>query len=614
MKKVILGFILGMPFWVSSQTIQNVNKTNGTSAPNNISAIDSIVFPAGGGQMQIHLNNAAPVIHQLQDIVNVNFSTAIGGLFPAGSVFCNGTPTAIVEVTNPTTGRVWMDRNLGATQVAVNQFDTNSYGDLYQWGRRSDGHQCRNSVITNTLSSSVQPAHGDFIGGFNYWLNTPNNNLWQGINGVNNPCPSGYRLPTMQELHAERMSWSSQNMLGAFGSPLKLPFAGYRDQNGLLSTSTKSQYHSSSLVQSGGNPTSQRLSFTFTNANNAGWYTSEGLSVRCIKHIEGAISDINCGSGTNNGLLISGEAALAVGSYIPYSGGNGGVHNGQIVVSSGVTGLTATLQAGTFAFGSDSLLYVINGTPASSGTATFVLNIGGQSCTLNRNVTTGGGSGPIPTYPAGSVFCFGAPTAIVDVGSPATGRIWMDRNLGASQSAISSNDNNAMGDSYQWGRRSDGHQCVYSNTTTTYSSSDTPNHGDFIVTPSLGFSNWRNPSNDNLWQGVNGVNNPCPSGYRLPTVAEFYAEYVSIPINPLNLGDFRNSALNSPLKFCRSRNRNRVDGSFNNGAAIYWTSTIDATFIDNSKAFELYYSSGGPSGYASTGRRSSGYSVRCIKN
>jgi hypothetical protein len=72
-----------------------------------------------------------------------------------------------------------------------------------------------------------------------------------------------------------------------------------------------------------------------------------------------------------------------VSSAVPYTGGNGGTHNGQAVSSTGVTGLTATLAAGTFASGSGSLLYTISGTPSGSGTANFALNIGGQSCTLN---------------------------------------------------------------------------------------------------------------------------------------------------------------------------------------------------------------------------------------
>ena len=47
----------------------------------------------------------------------------------------------VPSVTNSTTGRVWMDRNLGATQVATSSIDEAGYGDLYQWGRRKDGHQ-----------------------------------------------------------------------------------------------------------------------------------------------------------------------------------------------------------------------------------------------------------------------------------------------------------------------------------------------------------------------------------------------------------------------------------------------------------------------------------------
>jgi len=36
------------------------------------------------------------------------------------------------------TGRVWMDRNLGASQVATSSTDPLSLGDLYQWGRGTD--------------------------------------------------------------------------------------------------------------------------------------------------------------------------------------------------------------------------------------------------------------------------------------------------------------------------------------------------------------------------------------------------------------------------------------------------------------------------------------------
>jgi uncharacterized protein (TIGR02145 family) len=204
--------------------------------------------------------------------------------YPAGSVFCSVGTTAIVDVTNPTTGKIWMDRNLGASQVATSSTDTNSYGDLYQWGRRSDGHQCRTSLTTSTLSSTDQPAHGNFILAPNNpldWRSPQNVNLWQGVNGVNNPCPSGYRLPTETELTAERTSWSSYNDGGAFASALKWTMAGFRSNNNgsLFGVGTAGGYWSSTVAGA----FSRHLGFTssFAGANTKA--RAEGWSIRCIK-------------------------------------------------------------------------------------------------------------------------------------------------------------------------------------------------------------------------------------------------------------------------------------------------------------------------------------------
>jgi hypothetical protein len=50
-----------------------------------------------------------------------------------------------------------MDRNLGAARAATSSTDAEAYGDLYQWGRGTDGHEKRNSQTTSTLSSSNTP-------------------------------------------------------------------------------------------------------------------------------------------------------------------------------------------------------------------------------------------------------------------------------------------------------------------------------------------------------------------------------------------------------------------------------------------------------------------------
>ena len=201
--------------------------------------------------------------------------------YPNGSVFCASGATAVVDVTNPITGKIWMDRNLGASQAATSSTDANSYGSLYQWGRSSDGHQCRTSGTTSTLSSVDQPSHGDFILNSNDWRSPQNSNLWQGVNGVNNPCPIGYRLPTETELDAERLSWSSSSPQGALASTLKLPNGAYRKrQNGSFQdVNTRGNYWSSTVNSN----SSRQLMFgagsAFLGGNNRG----NASSVRCIK-------------------------------------------------------------------------------------------------------------------------------------------------------------------------------------------------------------------------------------------------------------------------------------------------------------------------------------------
>ena len=201
--------------------------------------------------------------------------------YAAGSVFCASGATTVVAVINSSTGKTWMDRNLGASQVATSSTDADSYGDLYQWGRGSDGHQCRTSVTTATLSSTDVPGNANFILASFDWRSPQNTSLWQGVNGVNNPCPSGYRLPTETEMDAERASWISNSSAGAFASPLKLPVAGYRTSgSGSLFIVGSSGFYWSSTF-SGTN--SRYLYFSSSNANMFTYYRAFGFSVRCLK-------------------------------------------------------------------------------------------------------------------------------------------------------------------------------------------------------------------------------------------------------------------------------------------------------------------------------------------
>ena len=195
----------------------------------------------------------------------------------------SGFGTPVVEVTNPRTGRVWMDRNLGANRAATRSTDAQAYGDLYQWGRAADGHQLRTSGTTSSLSSSNAPGHGNLILAPDSpydWRSPQNDNLWHGVNGINNPCPPGYRLPTDVEWDEERRSWSTNNAAGAFGSPLKLPVAGGRRRGGsLYVVGSNGGYWSSTVVGA----YSRGLGFGFDDARMGSYGRASGFSVRCIK-------------------------------------------------------------------------------------------------------------------------------------------------------------------------------------------------------------------------------------------------------------------------------------------------------------------------------------------
>ena len=135
---------------------------------------------------------------------------------------------AFINTVISSTGKIWMDRNLGATSKATSSTDAASFGDLYQWGRSSDGHQLYNSTITSTQFSTTTTNNGNYVAesgqSLRDWIVPSNPNLWQGVNGINNPCPKGFRIPTKQEWANETATWNSQDANGAYASPLKLPY------------------------------------------------------------------------------------------------------------------------------------------------------------------------------------------------------------------------------------------------------------------------------------------------------------------------------------------------------------------------------------------------------
>jgi uncharacterized protein (TIGR02145 family) len=199
-------------------------------------------------------------------------------------IVSNPISSAVPTVTSKT-GRIWMDRNLGATQVATSPTDEKSYGYYYQWGRGNDGHQFPTSLTTTIRSQSDQPGNALFIlvpGPNNLdWKFTPNPNLWQGVNGSNNVCPTNFRLPTNQEWEQEITTWSNKTAEGAFLSVLKLPLNGTRvaEYGTFNETGFSGRYWASSFQ----NDLGGLMGLTINNASTGYIPRAYGQAVRCIK-------------------------------------------------------------------------------------------------------------------------------------------------------------------------------------------------------------------------------------------------------------------------------------------------------------------------------------------
>jgi hypothetical protein len=161
------------------------------------------------------------------------------------AIIHNGTSYGVV--TSPYTSKVWLDRNLGASRVCTTYFDTDCYGDYYQWGRNADGHQESNSTTSSTRATDINNAGTNFIT-FNLepydWTGVDVNGYQIDSNGSqrvinwsktdgSSICPVGYRVPTETELANETTEASTavNNNIDAFNNFLKLPSAGVRDRS-----------------------------------------------------------------------------------------------------------------------------------------------------------------------------------------------------------------------------------------------------------------------------------------------------------------------------------------------------------------------------------------------
>jgi uncharacterized protein (TIGR02145 family) len=196
------------------------------------------------------------------------------------------------------------------------------YGDLYQWGRATDGHESRYSPVSNTqvtnFDANGQPALssqiGKFISYYNDWRSPSSDVLWYNDGKtVNAPCPPGWRIPSPAEwrsivngnstvqtgIPTEGVLTASGNFwkwhAGIGGTPgwtispdggntvtLFLPATGYRNYTAeLLDVGKSGCYWSKTAISGTTNATYLRIDNGSLRPNHS-FFRASGHSIRCV--------------------------------------------------------------------------------------------------------------------------------------------------------------------------------------------------------------------------------------------------------------------------------------------------------------------------------------------
>lgn len=125
----------------------------------------------------------------------------------------------------------------------------------------------------------------------------------------------------------------------------------------------------------------------FGNEINPDYNINQGIQQPSVYELVSKVEELSCsGIVLDNKEIYKGEVYNGV-MILPYLKGNGAYFLGLNTPSSGVLGLTMSLQSGKLINGNGSIELVLKGTPIDTGIAVFTVAFGTKTCTFNLPVT-----------------------------------------------------------------------------------------------------------------------------------------------------------------------------------------------------------------------------------
>lgn len=622
----------------------------------------------------------------------------------------NGFEYKIIK--SPITGKYWLDRNLGAEKVCEDKADEKCYGDYFQWGRLANGHEKNSSEVfdaaLNPLKKDVQ-SNGKFATWASDWRKNRNDDLWKGANAINAVCPTGYKVPTIDELlietkHVNELQHPNEKVDGQYTNLtnfLKLPNNGFRhfiSRTGHMDLRNYTGQIWSSTTNDVG--LTKALGYFPGGIWDTPVSRSYGYGVRCIKDYNDTViptvvsttpqdndTDVSIDTefrvqfskpfisspSRSNILLLKGDKQIAVNilrnisnhsfvispdkfqgdagsglSYdteykfvfkkdlydvsgntlaedkvitfrtqkspelrpavisksLPKDNSNGFIRNENLRITFSKELKTSTVDANIVLKQGDNVVpsvktyenrvVTINPTASLDANTTYTIEVlTNLEDTNNIKVaekitstfTTGDTLAIEDTY--GNIY--------KEITSPKTGKVWLDRDLGALKVCEDLNDN-CKGDYFQWGRKANGHEKVNASTSNTKLADDVQSNGSFIISDD---NRWSTKTDETLWN-ENGANNVCPTGFTVPSSTDL--------VNELE-GFTRTNLFDNFLRISNNGRKHKDASMDGNSYSYFWTNTTTGSNFGNAKAMKIQTLNAVIEDEA----LNSGLAIRCIK-